>query len=113
VKTLLEKGADPNTAGQSSITPLIAAVVRGHTELAQLLINSGANVNGHTTEGVTPLMAAVNSNPDAISLLLAQGADINATDQGGIGALHAAAAMLTMVRALTGSFPPSPSRIRE
>ncbi len=57
------------------------------------MIAAGADVNGHTVEGVTPLMAAVNSNPDAIPLLLAQGADLNASDQAGIGALHAAAAM--------------------
>jgi ankyrin repeat protein len=50
-------------------------------------------------------MAAVNSNPGAIPLLLAQGADIDATDQGGIGALHAAAAMgkVDVVRLLVES----------
>jgi len=86
-------GANPNAAGQSSITPLIAAVVRGHTELADLLLNLGADLNISTREGVTALMAAVNSNPEAAPLLLKRGAEINAADQTGITALHAAAAM--------------------
>jgi ankyrin repeat protein len=38
-------------------------------------------------------MAAVNSHPEAIPMLLAHGADINAADQSGLSALHAAAAM--------------------
>jgi ankyrin repeat protein len=38
-------------------------------------------------------MAAVNSHPEAIPLLLAHGAQINAADQSGLSALHAAAAM--------------------
>ena len=38
-------------------------------------------------------MAAVNSHPESVPLLLAQGADINAADQSGLTALHAAAAM--------------------
>jgi len=38
-------------------------------------------------------MAAVNSHPEAIPVLLSQGADVNAADQSGLTALHAAAAM--------------------
>src|SRR6202034_4186259 len=46
-----------------------------------------------TSQGVTALMAAVNSHPEAIPLLLAQGVELNAADQSGLTALHAAAAM--------------------
>ena len=56
-------------------------------------IRSGGDINARTSQGVTPLMAAVNSHPEAIPLLLAQGAGINAADQSGLTALHAAAAM--------------------
>jgi len=38
-------------------------------------------------------MAAVNSNPEAVDILLSRGAYLNAADQNGITALHAAAAM--------------------
>ena len=34
----LSAGRNPNAAGETGITPLIAAVVRGHTEMAELLI---------------------------------------------------------------------------
>jgi len=50
-------------------------------------------VNARTSQGVTALMAAVNSHPEAIPLLLEHGAGINAADQSGLSALHAAAAM--------------------
>ncbi len=40
-EALLQGGANPNAAGQSGITPLIAAVVRGQTAMAELLIRSG------------------------------------------------------------------------
>jgi ankyrin repeat protein len=47
----------------------------------------------------------VNSNPAAVPLLLEHGAGINAADENGIGALHAAAAMgrTDVVRLLAAS----------
>jgi ankyrin repeat protein len=48
-------------------------------------------VNAATDTGVTALMAAVNSNPGAVPVLLAHGADVSATDVQGADALLAAA----------------------
>jgi hypothetical protein len=55
---------------QCGITPLIAAVVRGHTDLAELLLNWGGDLNSGTHEGITTLMAAVSHNPATFGLAL-------------------------------------------
>jgi ankyrin repeat protein len=73
-----------NEAGYS---PLILACYRGNTEVAQFLIENGANLNYNSTMG-TPLMAAVvKGNIEIVNLLLAKNVDINQTDANGTTAL--------------------------
>ena len=45
---LIEKGADVNAQDKKGGTALIKASEHGHTDLTELLINAGADVNAQT-----------------------------------------------------------------
>lgn len=56
--------------------PLISACVFGKTEIAQLLINAGANINFQNNDGSTPLhSAAFFCRSDIVKILLTKGAN--------------------------------------
>lgn len=56
-------------------TLLYHAVLHGNTEIAQMLIDYGADVNAHSNYGTTPLFAAAYSNnPVMVEMLLKAGA---------------------------------------
>ena len=61
VRVLLDGGADPNLAG-GGFTPLGLAALRGHAEIARLLLRAGANPTLKSKDGNTPLTAAVSFN---------------------------------------------------
>jgi len=72
---------------EAGYPPLILACYRGNTEVAQFLIENGANLNYNSTMG-TPLMAAVvKGNVEIVNLLLAKNVDVNQTDANGTTAL--------------------------
>jgi protease PrsW len=73
---------------------LIDAARSGNTALMQDLLKKGADVNGKTATGETPLIAAsTRGHWGAVTLLLERGADINAGDnQERTPLLHASAA---------------------
>jgi ankyrin repeat protein len=63
----------------SSLRALFAATQTGSVSRVQQMISAGADVNGRTTEGLTPLMLAVDKgHREIVQLLLANGADVNA-----------------------------------
>ena len=63
-------------------TALMWASDRGHKEIAEFLINSGANVDAKNKYGYTALMmASVNDRKEMVELLLSRGANIDATDE--------------------------------
>lgn len=75
-------------------TPLSLACFFGHVELAQRLINRGANLDLAATNPmqVTPLhAAAAGRHLEIVRALLEAGANPNARQQGGFTPLHAAA----------------------
>ena len=77
------------------MTPLHDAAAYGHTEVAELLLAKGADVNAKADGqgGATPLLAAAfNGWRDTAELLLAKGADINAKDLHGSTPLFMAVA---------------------
>jgi len=80
VGKLLAAGADPNAAGPDGQTPLMIAARTGNPETIAALFNHGANVNAKDAVGQqTALMSAVTENhTDAVRLLIAHGADVNA-----------------------------------
>ena len=87
VEALLQQGADINELGRSWYgygSPLHLAVRDGHQEIAQLLIDSGADVDVRDHNDYTPLHnAAWNGNLDMVKFLVDAGADINAVNYSG------------------------------
>jgi ankyrin repeat protein len=77
VRLFLGYGLDASDQQNSfSISPLHAAAERGFVEIAASLINHGANLDLTSGTGHTALfMAALNTHPDMIRLLKANGAD--------------------------------------
>ncbi|MHC4212803.1 MAG: ankyrin repeat domain-containing protein [Planctomycetota bacterium] len=82
-----------NAEGPHKITPLHAAVRKGHKEIAEYLIAQGADVNAkQAVVGLMPLhIAAFRDYRELVELLLAAGAEVNATENSGKTALHGAA----------------------
>lgn len=76
---------------KGGLTPLLFAVREGHVEAAQLLLESGANIN-HVSEGdhTSPLlMAAINGRFDMAKMLLDKGADVKLASDAGATPLYA------------------------
>ena len=69
----------------------MATMRYGYADVAQLLLDNGANINTANTAGNTALhYAASNGYADVAQLLLAKGANINAANTAGNTALHSA-----------------------
>jgi ankyrin repeat protein len=81
VKWLAERGVDLNASnpqpGRGVHTPLLTALSRNQEEIALLLINLGADVNGKSTHGAYPVNAVVawGRSPRILELLLARNAN--------------------------------------
>jgi hypothetical protein len=78
-------------AGVKQCTPLHMAARRGYEEVAEALLDCGANSEASDTAGETPLRRAVNCDKIRVaSLLLARGADVRSVGSRGITPLLAA-----------------------
>lgn len=83
---LVLKGADANLPSKNgfNVYPLHSAMAGNYTDVARMLIESGADVNVKQQMGVTPLhSAAQNGNLDLIILLLEKGAVVDVRMEGG------------------------------
>ena len=83
---LIGSGADLNAVAENPmrIQPLHAAAAGRHGDVAALLIEAGADVNGKQSHGWTPLhSAAANGDGDLVDRLIAAGADPAATNDDG------------------------------
>jgi len=93
VMDLLEAGADVNATDERGWTALAKSTYnpdmkRGFAEVAQALINAGANVEAPIGYGVRPLMMAAGYGETAVvETLLQAGADVTARNEGGLTAL--------------------------
>lgn len=77
MKQALADGADPNTKDpQSGGTLLATAALMGHTEIVELLLEHGADINAKSQDGGTALHAAAFlGRAETVKLLLEKGAD--------------------------------------
>ena len=74
----LMRNADANLSSPNGSRPLHAAAFRGSAALIELLLEYQAIVDQTDGYGFTPLMvASLNSNTDAVKVLLSKGADSN------------------------------------
>jgi ankyrin repeat protein len=88
VSDLIVQKANINTKDRSDLTPLF--YVRSK-EMAELLIDHGADINAKAFNDKTPLlMAATASNKEVVDVLLTKGADPNAKTKDGYTPLHGA-----------------------
>ena len=72
-KLLIEQGAEVNKPGW---TPLHYAATKGHIDIMRLLIEHSAYLDAESPNGTTALMmAAYYGTPQAVKLLLEEGAD--------------------------------------
>ncbi len=85
-------------------TPLARAVRARDAGRVQVLLDAGADLEGASEDGVTPLMLAAEGHPGLLETLLRAGADIHARDARGRTPLHHAVTALRpdSVRALLG-----------
>ena len=94
VRFLLDQGAGVDAPEESASrffdTPLIQAIERGHTRVAQLLLERGAAVNGLDGQVNPPLFAGVDTlNPIIVQELLGRGARVDCHNAAGHSILHA------------------------
>lgn len=76
-----------NTVNKDGFSALILAVYRNNNQVAQFLIENGANINENSPMG-SPLMAAtVKGNIEIVKILLNKKADVNVADENGTTAL--------------------------
>jgi uncharacterized protein len=113
VASATDRGAGDGAADESG-SSLSEAVAAGDIELAQALLDAGADPDEPRFQGFTPLMRAANRDDTAmVEVLLGAGADLEATDLGGLTALHiaaeadSAAALAALLEA--GADPNAPS----
>ena len=89
-RLLIERGASVHGDGEkNSISPLTQAAMRGQIEMVNLLLDSGANVNGSESDMMPPLNFAITRNDaDMTRLLLERGAE-QKSSSGGMAAVMA------------------------
>ena len=94
VRTLLQSGADVNTALGDGMTALHYAALKNDAELARMLLVAGANPKATTRlGGYTPMLLASRAgNADVMAALAAGGADVNGATVNGTTALMLASA---------------------
>jgi ankyrin repeat protein len=81
VDLLLKAGAKVDPTTRYGVTPLYMAARRGDAGLIDRLVKAGANPKGAMPDGETALMtAALSGIPEAVKVLAAHGAEVNATD---------------------------------
>merc|ERR550517_1397233 len=62
VALLLSRGASVEMRNKKGVTPLLTALMKGHTRVCKLLLKTGkSDVKATTPDGFTPLLLAIDS----------------------------------------------------
>ena len=91
---LIKRGvhADIKARDKYGQTPLMYATRNGHSQVADLLLKHGANINARQNFGWTPLMQAIRGeHPDIAIDLINRGANVNDKNNSGWDAIQMAA----------------------
>ncbi|XP_037322679.1 receptor-interacting serine/threonine-protein kinase 4 [Pungitius pungitius] len=93
IRVLLSRGVDVHIKGKDDWTALHLASWQGHLGIVKLLVKqAGADVDGQTTEGRTPLhLASQRGQYRVARILIELGADVHMTSAGLNAPLHVAA----------------------
>ncbi|KAF4523008.1 hypothetical protein B566_EDAN007438 [Ephemera danica] len=85
VRMLLDSGADPNVRDTKfRFSALHYAAQNGNIEIAELLLNKGANIEAANIGGATPLLTAIWwDRQNFVEFLLNRGANVNARTNSG------------------------------
>jgi len=93
VEALLAAGAGVNDSDERGWTALAKStynfeVKRGFADVAQVLIDAGANIEAQIAYGIRPLMLAAGyGETEVVETLLEAGAEVTARNEGGLTAL--------------------------
>lgn len=81
IRSLLQRGFDPNTPSPQALDPLYLALRDGSLKAAQALVDwPGTKVDARTPQDESPLMmACLRGHADIARQLVARGADVNKT----------------------------------
>lgn len=85
-KTALERGADIETTHDCEMTSIFIAIDFGHSKMVRFLIESGANVDAQSKDGITPLMWAALHRKYSIIKILLEEAKADPTQVDNLGA---------------------------
>jgi ankyrin repeat protein len=88
IKRCIESGDDVNAGDKEGWTPLLLASVNGNSEIVELLISQGADVNGRNKFGKAPLHEV--RTREVAELLVSNGAMVNVRSKNGRTPLHEA-----------------------
>lgn len=92
VRFLLSADANANADSNFNLSSLHIAAGMGETEILELLLDHGGDIDLKGYSGSSPLFYAINGNhPATVELLIARGADVLLTSDYGISPLHDAA----------------------
>lgn len=93
IRVLLSRGADVQVKGKDNWTALHFAAWQGHLGIVKLLVKqAGADTDGQTTDGRTPLhLASQRGQYRVARILIELGADVHTTSTGFNTPLHVAA----------------------
>lgn len=90
-KTLLEKGSSPNYRPEGIGSALLLCLENEYFELAEVMVDHGAEVDIRNSQGWTPLIwASMKGRKKAVEFLLKHGANIHACNNDGWNAVTGA-----------------------
>ena len=95
VRYLIALGADLHGGAREGFSPFVAAAMLSHEEVAELLMDAGADVTTPDKSGLTPLMQVMSACPSSafVQKMIDRGANVNAKAASGVTALSLATAV--------------------